>query len=789
MITQGILEKLEYQKVILHITKYCITDNGKTVVQNLLPLIDLELIQKHSKQVNKAKEIIIKNDFPPIEYLPDLYEVLTRSRIEGTVLQVKQIMDILKLAETSRKLFQFLKPRDSEKIQLHELTEKLFVDKVFEHFIGRVFTENGDIRDDASAKLKELRIEIREKEASLRKQVQKLLKRLSDSYLVQEEYITQRDGRIVLPVKSEHKRHVRGFIHSESSTGQTVYIEPEETLELNNEILSLGFAEKREIEKILKGLTERIGQVHQELKYSLSAIADIDSIFARAKYSIEIMGSHPTFDHTKPFSIIDARHPLLIKRIGHSNTVPMDLRMDEESIVLITGPNAGGKTVTLKTTALLMCLALAGIPIPAHPDSNFLLFEKVLVDIGDAQSIEDDLSTFSSHLKNIREIIEEADEKTLVVLDEIGTGTDPEEGAAIAIGVLITLLDKGAKVLATTHHGSLKVVANQLDKFQNASMEFDTDHLKPTYKFKQGTPGSSYAFEVANRIGFDDKFISLAKEYLDTDKTKIADFLVSLEKKSQHLREQLNSSERENSRLTGLTNLYQRKIEQLELQKKEILSSAKEKADLFLSDVNKKVESAIKNIRESQANKDVIKVEKKIIEEIKKESQIVFSGRDNFPKKEKKNADEIIELKIGDSVRIRETDSVGVIEAIDKEKNWAMLRVGSIKMKTKYTELIPSKKSVVENSTSKSFSVDQNEISYRLDLRGKRADDAEFEIIKFLDNAYMGGVERVEILHGKGTGALKQLVHGLLKNNGLIKNYYFADIEYGGEGITIVELK
>ena len=313
-------------------------------------------------------------------------------------------------------------------------------------------------------------------------------------------------------------------------------------------------------------------------------------------------------------------------------------------------------------------------------------------------------------------------------------------------------------------------------------MEFDTEHLEPTYKFNQGTPGSSYAFEVANRIGFDDKFINLAKEYLDTDKTKIEDFLVSLEKKSQHLKEQLNKSERENSRLKGLTNLYQGKIEQLEKQKKEILSGAKEKADAYLSEVNKKVETAIKNIRESQANKDVIKVEKKKIEEIKKESQIVF-------KKEKKIVEDKVELKIGDYVKIKETDSVGVIEAIDKEKNKAVLSVGSIKMKTKYSDLIPSKRSEVEKSSSKTYSLDQNDISYRLDLRGKRADDAEFEIIKFLDNAYVSGVDRIEILHGKGTGALKQLVHGLLRNNGLIKNYYFANIEYGGEGITIVELK
>src|SRR3989339_325420 len=335
MITKDVLEKLEFNKVITHIEKYCSTDNGKNAIQNLIPLESIEEIKKNGEQVNEAKEILIKNDIPPFEYLPDLNDVLSRSRIEGAVLTSKQILDVLKLAETSRKLFQFLKQKDNSQTYLEEFTNQLLVDKVFEHQIGKVFTENGEIRDDASPKLREIRIEIREKDAALRKQVQKLLKQLSASYLVQEEYITQRDGRIVLPVKSEHKRHVRGFVHSESSTGQTVHIEPEETLELNNEILSLSFAEKREIEKILRVLTERIGQISIELKKSLQAIAVLDSIFARAKYSIEIIGSHPGFNEDKPFAFIDARHPILIKRIGHKNTVPMNLKMDNVNVILI----------------------------------------------------------------------------------------------------------------------------------------------------------------------------------------------------------------------------------------------------------------------------------------------------------------------------------------------------------------------------------------------------------------------------------------------------------------------
>ncbi|MDP2038504.1 MAG: endonuclease MutS2 [Ignavibacteria bacterium] len=783
MISKEILEKLEYPKVIAQIEKYCATESGKKLVIEVLPKYELDEIQTESLRVHEAKEILIRNEEPPFEYLPDLHETLSHSKIQGVVLAAKQIIDVLHLAQQSRKLYQFLKPKDdAAETNLKELLTQLFIDKVFEHHFSKVFDDNGEIKDTASAKLREIRVDIREREASLQKLVQRLLRQLSDSYLVQEEFVTQRDGRIVLPIKAEHKRHVRGFIHSESATGQTVYIEPEETLEMNNEILSLHFAEKREIEKILRDLTEKIGEHNIALRLSLEAIAGLDSIFARAKYSIAVIGTHPSYFLNKPFELIDARHPLLVKRLGHSRTVPMNLKLKDEKVVLITGPNAGGKTVTLKTCGLLVCLAQAGIPIPVFPDSNFHIFEKVLVDIGDAQSIEDDLSTFSSHLTNIRNIIEAADDKSLVLLDEIGTGTDPAEGSAIAVGVLITLRDNGARVLATTHHGSLKLVANQLEEFQNASMEFDTDELKPTYRFKQGMPGSSYAFEVAQRIGFDDEFINLAKQYLDTDKTKIEEFLVSLEKKSQDLRDQLNKSELENLRLKGLANLYQDKVEKLEKQKKEILSDTHEKAQMYLKDVNKQIEDTIKNIRESQAQKEVVKQEKEKIELLKKETKKIL------PQKPKTEIEKK-EFKVGGYVSIINTATAGVIEELDTEKNKAVLLVGSLKIKTKISDLQPAKKSEAELVYKKKYESDYQNLNFRLDLRGKRYEDAEFELTKFLDEANMNGVDRVEILHGKGTGVLKQMTHGILRTNSSIKNFYFSGIESGGDGITVVEFK
>ncbi len=781
MILTETLEKLEFSKVTGYITKYCITENGKEKISLLRPYGEISDALRDGKRVNEAKEILIKNEIPPIDYLPDLNETLSRSRIEGTVLTARNILEVLKLAESSRKIFQYLKSHGSEVELLSELRESLFVDKVFEHQISKVFTESGEIKDDASPRLKEIRNDIRDKETQLRKMVNRMLKQLSDSYLVQEEYITLRDGRIVLPVKAEHKRHVRGFVHSESATGQTVYIEPAETLELNNEILSLTFAEKREIEKILKNLTVKIGGVSSELKTSLSAISELDSIFARAKYSLEIIGSIPTFDEKRAVELIEARHPILLKKLGFAATIPLNIKMQDESVILITGPNAGGKTVTLKTMGLVVLLAQSGIPVPIHPDSNLHFFDNVLVDIGDAQSIEDDLSTFSSHLTNIKNIIDQCGGKVLVLLDEVGTGTDPTEGSAIAAGILVTLRDKGAKVLATTHHGSLKIVANQLDKFQNASMEFDTDNLKPTYRFNQGIPGSSYAFEVAGRIGFDDNFIDLSKTYLDKDKSKIEDFLANLEIKSKDLRDQLKRLEIENSRLKGLANLYQDKVDKLEKQKKEILQETREKAEIYLKDINKKIESAVKNIRESNARKDVVKKEKETINTLKSDAEKIF-------KKEKVESIGKVKLKTGDYALIRDTNSAGVIDEINVEKDKAVLTIGSLKIKARYSDLVPAKKKDFEAAKYFKHDIisDQN---YRLDIRGKRIDEAELEILKFLDAANMNGYDRVEILHGKGTGALKQLVQTTLKNYKFVKNFYFANIESGGDGITIVEFK
>ncbi len=785
MISDSVLELLEFNKILDYVSNYATTEFGKERILKLRPEESVDIIEQNGNYVAEAVEILIEKDYPPIDFLPNLKDVIYKSRIENAVLRAEEIQNVLSLLEVSRKLRSFFNSLENDYPYLKSFTQRLLLDKSFEKQIKSIFTESGEVADTASRELARIRSEIREKSEKLRVTVEKILKRLSSTYLVQDEYITQRDGRIVLPIKVEHKRHVKGFIHSESATGQTVYIEPEETLELNNEILSLKFAERREVEKILKALTKEIGNRSGELLETLEIIAFLDEQFAKAKYSFEIIGSVPRVSEERSEELIEARHPILLKKLGREKTVPLNIKIDSQRVIVITGPNAGGKTVVLKTFGLLHLMAYAGIPIPAHPDSRIRFYKNISVDIGDKQSIEDDLSTFSSHLSTIKEILNLADKKSLILLDEIGTGTDPTEGAAIAAAVLIKLKEKNALTLATTHHGNLKVLANDLEGFQNASMEFDAESLVPSYRFKQGLPGSSYAFEVAEKIGIPKEILSLAKEYLDSDKQKLETFLVEIEKKSNKLRERLRELEIENSRLKGLSKLYKQKLEKLKVSEKKILEEANRKAEAILQKMNKEFEATIKEIRETTASKEAIKKGKAKLEEFKNKRELPKSSKVTLKQEEP------VKFNVGDFVALKNSQTVGEIFSIDYEKKRAIIIVGSLKLQVKISDLVLAEKpkEIKRENRDVLNRIVSSVRETRLDVRGRKPEEVEFEIIKFIDDAYSASVDRIEILHGKGTGVLKRTVHEILDEHPAVKDYYYAKIEYGGEGITIVELK
>ena len=779
MISTDVIEKLEFSKVLTVISSYAVTEKGKSNILSIFPSVNTEHIICEGKLVSEAKNILIKSDLPPLEYLPNITESLLQSKIDGVVLSSKKILDILKLAEISRSIFYYLKRNSEFQEELNKKNEHLFNDKIFEHQIKKIINENGEINANASSKLLEIRNEISWKNEELKKLVIRIIKNLTKDDIVREEYLTLRDGRIVVPVKVEHKRHLKGFIHSESASGQTVYIEPEETLELNNDIVSLAFAEKREIERLLKELTKFIGQHAAELSKSFELISEIDTIFARAKYSIEIIGSFPEINSEKPFTITGGRHPLLLKRLSREKSIPVDL-FHSKNIILITGPNAGGKTVVLKTIGLLCLMVQSGIHIPASPDSVFNIFTNILIDIGDQQSLEDDLSTYTSHLKNLKKIVDTADDHSLVLLDEIGTGTDPSAGAAIAAEVLLRLNEVRAKVLATTHHGSLKLIASETSGFENAAMEFDSSTLTPTYKFKQGIPGSSYAFEIASRIGFDNSFIRSAERFIDKEQNKIEKFLVDIETKSHKLSERLNQIEKEKNLLEELTAKYKSEYELLQKDKKNILKNAKAEAAEYISGINKKVEGEIKKLRESNAEHEHIKHVKNEIQQILQKNEKLIE--------EDAEVEIDSEITTGKFVQIRNTNTSGKVVEIDNQKKQALVEVGKIKMKIKLSELFPIKKPEPEK-VFHDYPVISSKANTRLDIRGKKPDEIEFELLKFIDDAYTTNLSQVEILHGKGTGALKKVVNEILREHSKVKSFYFAPVEFGGEGITIVEIK
>ena len=782
MIDQTVIEKLEFNKVLNYLSNYAATERGKLFLTSLIPSSDKEYIIREGTLVNEAKEIIIRSGNPPIDYLSDLEKYLSESKVEGAILSSTKIVEVLKLAKISRLLFQFIKKECNPDSYFNHVIQNLFIDKVFEHQIEKIVNEQGEVKENASSTLAEIRREIISKRNELVKSINRIIKNLKDDDIVREDYLTLRDGRMVIPIKSEHKRHIRGFIHSESSTGQTVYIEPEETLDLNNDIISLSFAENREVERLLKEVTRLIGEVSEKLKASLIAITYIDSVFARAKHSIEIIGAFPQIDDDKPLLFSDARHPILIKKLGRQNTVPLNFELTNDKVVVITGPNAGGKTVVLKTIGILNLMVQSGLHVPVNPDSNFHIFKNILLDIGDQQSIEDDLSTFSSHLKNLNNIIEQADENSLVLLDEIGTGTDPTEGSALAAAILKKLLSKRATVFASTHHGSLKIFAYNLDGMQNAAMQFDHTNLSPTYVFKLGIPGSSYAFEIARRTGLSEEILNEAANYIDTDKHNVEKFLSELEEKSHKLSIKLKEMEIENTRLQGLSNVYKNSLDKLESEKKAILRKVKSDAEDYLGGINKKIEKVIKDLRESNASKDVIKSARNIMQEIKTENK-------EFITDEIEKIDDNSDFVVGDFVGINKSQTVGKIIDINKSKNKATILAGAIKMQVKLDEIFHSKEKKDETSKKDYSSFKIPNANYRIDLRGEKPEEAEFEIIKFLDEAHQAGLERVEILHGKGTGALKKTVWDILKADDRIKLFNFAPIEYGGEGITIVEFK
>lgn len=765
-------KKLEFDKVCDKLKTYCSSQYGIDKVDEMELFTSPLLLKIEFSKLKSVKEFIEAGNDLNIDGLKDIREDLNRIKIPGNYIQPEKynwIKDFLRISRIVKsQIFSILESDD-----LKKLAEGIYTDKVLEHNIETTIDVNGEVRDNASRNLKKIRDDLIDKRDSLRKLLSKLLKRVTEQEYTQDDIITLRDGRSVIPVKVENKRKVPGIIHSSSATGYTVFIEPAETIDLNNEITELHYEEKREVEKILRHLSEAIAKYYNELKVNADILAELDFIIAKAKYGIEYECIQPDISKDK-IRFINAFHPILIQKLEKKNVVPLNFSVEDGiNTVVITGPNAGGKTVSLKTVGLLQMMFQSGILVPASLDSEFKVFTKFFTVIGDEQSIENSLSSFSSHLKELKDVITNSDENSLILIDEICSGTDPKFGSALSASILKYLSDKNCFTIVTTHIGDLKIFAHNNEKFINASLEFNFDKLSPSFNFQIGIPGQSYTFELANKFNLPDGIIQFASTMVVEDQHKIEDMLRELNNSKIKYTELKNEFEDKTAKAKLLHDELESKLSTIKEKEKEIIRQAKEKATAILDEGRGLIEKAVKDVREQQ----------KSVSEIKKDfaaSSKTITPEIPLTPDEKNN------LRVGDIVRIIDSNAVGEITEIHKDNVVINSNGLIIKSKTKKLVFVGINESNKENDyriiLSEAF--DTN-----LDIRGKYANEIEELLENFIYDGHINNIGTLSIVHGKGTGSLRKSVHNILKHNKFVSSFRLGNWNEGDTGVTIVELK
>ncbi len=771
-----VLKKLEFDKVLTRISRLAVSEAGKERVLQILPTTDREEIREEHQRVSEGKELLIAEGSVPLDGLKDVRIALKKTSVENQLLSIQELLDVASTLRTSRTVHGFLAKRRSQYPSLSSFIPQLYSDKVVEFNITQAIDEQGFVKDSATKELRQIRRSLIEAGDSLRKRLNSILKQVSKQELLQDEIVTTREGRLVIPVKVEYKNQVPGFIHSSSATGATVYIEPAESLQLNNELRELQLHEQREIARILGDLTGQVREIRGSVEESFEALTVLDVVVAKARYSIEVIGCPPELSESPRIKLVEARHPVLLQRHERREVIPLTLELGTEAQTLvITGPNAGGKTVAMKTVGLLCLCAQAGIHIPSGSESEVYPFAQYFVDIGDDQSIEDDLSTFSSHLVKLKEVLTEADERSLVLIDEIGAGTDPAEGGSLAATVLKELTDRKVLTIATTHHGILKVFAHQTAGVENGSMEFDQASLRPTYRFRMGVPGSSFAFELAERIGISREVLAAARAELGDEKTKLESLIVHLERQSQHSAEQLKEVATERRRLEDLVRSYEEKMLELKKELSSIRKKAVEEARELVRDARAKIEQSVKEIRERGSNAEVVRSARSTVRNLSEQLRVPTS---------EVSPEELETLSVGDVVRLKDGHQVG--EIVELQQTTATVLWGNAKLKVSRGSLVKALQHALSQAAPASAEL-LLESGNEIDLRGMLGDEAVTAVERFLDNAYVAGLHRVDIIHGKGTGALRKRITEFLKTYPHVKAFRLGEWNEGGVGVTVVE--
>lgn len=772
---------LEWETMFHEVARFLVSHSGVQKLQHLPFFTDPDALEQELKKVTEMRDLLRYDDPFPLESFPDILPILHKAKTSGAMLIPQEFLAIGQILSLSRKIRDYFKSRKEKYSFLIPFGMHLVPLEKLEHEILSRIDPPGEVKDTASRALFQIRKELKEVRQAYRKRLEALLREMIRRGYAQEDQLAWREEKLLIPMKEAFQHKLKGVVVDQSATGATVFMEPLEAFELVNQIRRLELQEKQEIHRILKGLTEKL-QAHLEcIIQNFECLSEIDSISARGHYSNAVGGNAPEIDRERKIVLRNARHPILLARHGPEEVVPLDFELGGTChTMVITGPNAGGKTVLLKTVGLLSLMALRGMHIPAEEGTRIPFFSKIFADIGDKQSIEKDLSTFSSHVQNWKEILESADENSLVLLDEMGSFTDPEEGAALAVGILKALGSRGCLTIATTHIGALKVFAQEEPGVQNGSMRFDQETLQPTYRFQPGIPGASYAFEIAEKYGFPPLILEKAKAFRKGGQEAVDRLIFSLSERLQKVEALSQELEIEKTRLKGLIDLYESKLKQLTTEAEMRKMALLEEAEDALREIRVLKERMVRELRESAADPGVVK---KIHQEIQDQEFRLKAMHGSQKLEEKKDG-----FRAGDWVAWEGHAGVGKVIGNADAKGKVLVEWEDLKIRIPITELTAATPVLSRRRGGVKIQAEKLS-STELDIRGKTAEESIDLLERFLGDALASGFSEVRIIHGKGTGVLRKKIREFLSNQTMVKAYRDGQWNEGDTGVTIVELQ
>lgn len=788
MIAERALKTLEYDKVRAQVANFCTSSIGRSAIEQLVPETEYNRVVELLEEMDEGLAILRVKANVPMGGIFDVRPHARRAQIGGT-LSATELMEIASTIRASRIFREFIQgiEDEAELVIPHfiERKEALPVLTGVQHEINSCIDENGQVMDSASQQLRQIRQTLRAEEAKVKSKLENLVRGANAAKMLSDAIVTIRNDRYVIPVKQEYRHHYGGIVHDQSSSGQTLFIEPDAVVQANNEVNRLKLKEKAEIERILAVLSGMVSEIAHDLFVLVQILGDIDVILAKGKYGQAHKCTMPKMNKEGFIRLVRARHPLLDRDIAVPNTIEFG---NDYTAIVITGPNTGGKTVTLKTVGLCTLMAQSGIPVPALDGSELAVFDQLFADIGDEQSIEQSLSTFSSHMVNIVDILSKFDEHSLVLFDELGAGTDPQEGAALAISILDEVVDRGARVMATTHYPELKAYGYNRPSVVNASVEFDVETLSPTYRLLIGVPGRSNAFEISNRLGLSKSIIDRAKGFTGTDRHEVESMIASLEESRLRSEREADEAHALLEEAATLRAALEQKVQAYEDRKEALEKKAKEKARRIVDEAKAESEKIIAELREMSKNAAKSVKEHELID-AKKRLEGVGPKENRVLKKQAQIQERQEKLQAGDEVRVLSYGQKGtILEKISDDEY--VVQIGILKMKLERNDLQyvkPEKEQPVRAMTNvKNRSA---HVKMELDLRGERYEDAILRTEKYIDDALLANYHRVSIIHGKGTGALRQGIQTYLKGHSRVKGFRFGESGEGGYGVTVVELK